>query len=330
YKNEIKTHSQFCISLAPHDKKKVYPVDIAVFKNNKLKIICEYKKNVVKEQLRKYLRMCEEDKILFSCLALEKIGIIQLKKAREGKETSLKKIQPFTAVSLRCIWIVGIFSKQTPTNNALSTYDILAVRPTNEKTFQNACNTLEIDIISLEMGSRLTFYLKHSIVGLAIERGIFFEISYAPAIRGMFHYYIILLEYSTSRRHLISNAQNLVRVSRGKNIIITSEAQRAMELRGPYDIVNLGTIMGMNQAIAKECITTNCRSVVIHAATRRNTHKAVVSFDPITSLKQNELWKVGKDKKSLPTGKSKKAKRMRPNSDDEDESESSQLQNMDM
>ncbi|CAG8798480.1 5185_t:CDS:1, partial [Gigaspora rosea] len=44
--------------------------------------------------------------------ALEKIGIIQLKKAREGKETSLKKIQPFTAVNLRCIWIVGIFSKQ--------------------------------------------------------------------------------------------------------------------------------------------------------------------------------------------------------------------------
>ncbi|CAG8693391.1 25957_t:CDS:2, partial [Gigaspora margarita] len=156
----------------------------------------------------------------------------------------------------------------TPTNNALATYDILAVRPTNEKTFQNACNTLEIDIISLEMGSRLPFYLKHSIVGLAIE-------------------------HSTSRRYLISNAQNLVRVSRGKNIIITSEAQRAMELRGPYDIVNLGTIMGMNQAIAKECITTNCRSVVIHAA--------VVSFDPITSLKSNELWKVGKDKKSLPT-----------------------------
>lgn len=44
---------------------------------------------------------------------------------------------------------------------------------------------------------------------------------------------------SASRRQLISNAQSLVRVTRGKNIIITSEAQRAMELRGPYDIVNL-------------------------------------------------------------------------------------------
>ncbi|CAG8538630.1 3081_t:CDS:2, partial [Scutellospora calospora] len=168
----------------------------------------------------------------------------------------------------------------TQTNSALASYDILAVHPTNEKTFLNACNTLEIDLISLEMGSRLPFYLKHSIVGLAIERGIFFEISYAPAIRD-----------ATSRRHLISNAQNLVRVSRGKNIIITSEAQRAMELRGPYDIINLGTIMGMNQAIAKECITTNCRALVIRAATRRDTHRAVVSFKPITSLKSNELWK---------------------------------------
>ncbi|CAG8815047.1 14264_t:CDS:2 [Cetraspora pellucida] len=207
----------------------------------------------------------------------------------------------------------------TSTNSALASYDILAIHPTNEKTFLNACSTLEVDIISLEMGSRLSFYLKHSIVGLAIERGIFFEISYAPAIRD-----------STSRRHLISNAQNLVRVSRGKNIIITSEAQRAMELRGPYDIVNLGTIMGMNQATAKECITTNCRAVVMHAATRRNTHKAVVSFEPITSLKPNELWKFGKDKKSQPQSKSKKAKRMRPNTDDEEESESFQSQSMDM
>lgn len=112
--------------------------------------------------------------------------------------------------------------------------------------------------------------------------------------------------------------------------------------------------MGMNQAIAKECITTNCRAVVIHAgewqsliivhdnillslnwsfdliATRRNTHKAVVSFEPITSLKPNELWKVGKDKKSQPQGKSKKAKRMRLNTDDEEESDSFQSQSMDM
>jgi len=61
-KNEIKVHPQFRISLSPSDEKKSYPVDIAVFENNQLKIICECKKISLpkgKEQLRKYLRMCE-------------------------------------------------------------------------------------------------------------------------------------------------------------------------------------------------------------------------------------------------------------------------------
>ncbi|CAG8656771.1 15062_t:CDS:2, partial [Acaulospora morrowiae] len=179
----------------------------------------------------------------------------------------------------------------TSTNNAISSYDIFAVQPTNEKLFQNACGTFDVDIISLEMGSRLPFYLKHGTVGLAIERGVFFEICYAPAIRD-----------SSSRRQLISNAQNLVRVTRGKNIIITSDAQRAMELR---DSNFRATIMGMNQALAKECISTNCRSVLMHAITRQRTHKAVVSFEPVSSLKQNDLWKVKRSRKE----ESKKAKR---------------------
>ena len=50
-----------------------------------------------------------------------------------------------------------------------------------------ACGTFDVDIISLEMGNRLPFYFKHTTVGLAIDRGIYFEISYAPAIRGIYN-----------------------------------------------------------------------------------------------------------------------------------------------
>lgn len=70
-------------------------------------------------------------------------------------------------------------------NSIISSYDIVAAQPTNEKIFQNVCGTLEVDIVSLEMGSRLPFYIKHGPVGLAIERGVYFEICYAPAIRGL-------------------------------------------------------------------------------------------------------------------------------------------------
>ncbi|KAH7056827.1 ribonuclease P/MRP protein subunit RPP1 [Linnemannia elongata] len=141
------------------------------------------------------------------------------------------------------------------TNNpSIASYDILAVNPTNEKLFQAACGTFEVDIISLDMSARLPFYLKHSTVGLAVERGIYFELCYGAAIRD-----------ATARRNLISNAQSLIRVTRGKNIIISSQAMRAMELRGPYDIVNFGTLLGLNQAVAKDCLSSHCRAVAMHA-----------------------------------------------------------------
>lgn len=38
---------------------------------------------------------------------------------------------------------------------------------------------------------------------------------------------------------MISNSMNLVRATKGRNIILTSEARRVLDLRGPYDVMNL-------------------------------------------------------------------------------------------
>ncbi|KAF8938926.1 Ribonuclease P protein subunit p30 [Dissophora ornata] len=198
--------------------------------------------------------------------------------------------------------ISGKMPNNHNTNNpGVSSYDILAVQPTNEKLFQAACGTFEVDIISLDMSARLPFYLKHSTVGLAVERGIYFELCYGAAIRD-----------ATARRNLISNAQSLIRVTRGKNIILSSQAMKAMELRGPYDIVNFGTLLGLNQAVAKDCLSSHCRAVIMHAETRRNTTRAVISVDPVSSLTENEQWKLGNKRKKSnskdSTRQNKKAK----------------------
>lgn len=167
-------------------------------------------------------------------------------------------------------------------NETISAYDIIAVQPQNEKIFQLACSVLDIDIISLDFSTRLPFYLKLPMVNLAIERGIHFEITYGASIRD-----------TTARKHLISNAANLVRVTRGKNIIISSEAQKALEIRGPYDIINLASIFGLNQALAKNCLTRNCRSVLLHSKTRKSIHKGVVSISTLDELEPEESWKAG-------------------------------------
>ena len=69
-------------------------------------------------------------------------------------------------------------------NAAVASYDLVSVQPTTERMFQTACHSLDIDIISIDMGSRLSFQLRPATINSAIQRGIWFEIRYSPALRG--------------------------------------------------------------------------------------------------------------------------------------------------
>ncbi|ORY01412.1 ribonuclease P protein subunit p30 [Basidiobolus meristosporus CBS 931.73] len=242
------------------------------------------------DSLRKRLELCSElgyEVVALNNTVVGKIGQNNVNPFRKMDipDVSGKGFRKNFRVLSRLSVVVEDISQNyelNANNPVVSSYDIVAVQPTTEKLFQAACGTFEVDIISLELSTRLPFYLKHSTVGLAIERGIHFEISYSACIKD-----------STARRHLISNAINLIRVTRGKNIIVTSEAQRAMELRGPYDIINLCSLFGLNQAAARDCLTINCRSVIYHSETRRNVHKGVVSVNSVGDLDAHEEWKTG-------------------------------------
>jgi ribonuclease P/MRP protein subunit RPP1 len=79
-----------------------------------------------------------------------------------------------------------------------------------------ACSSLDVEIISLELWQRLPFKLKPAVLKAALSRGVFFEVCYAPALRE-----------PSARRHLFANAQALVRATRGRNIIVSSGARWA-------------------------------------------------------------------------------------------------------
>ena len=48
-----------------------------------------------------------------------------------------------------------------------------------------------------------------------------------------------------------SNAAALARATRGKNIIVSSGARSAFELRSPHDAMNLCTLFGLTMQSAK-------------------------------------------------------------------------------
>ncbi|KAI9183874.1 RNA-binding RNA processing protein rpp1 [Blastocladiella emersonii ATCC 22665] len=171
------------------------------------------------------------------------------------------------------------------TNAHLQEYDLFAVTPTNEKTWMAACQQVDCDIISLDLAQRLPFYFKHSLVGEAVRRGIVFEICYSGAFKD-----------STAKRNLIANASNLLRVSKGKNVILSSGAKSVLETRGPLDVVNLACLLGANQDAAKHSISTYCRAAILHGETRRATYRAAAAVDSIAETPAADVaWKFGQD-----------------------------------
>lgn len=75
---------------------------------------------------------------------------------------------------------------------------------------------------------------------------------------------------------MISNATQLIRASRGRGLVLSSEAKVAAGLRGPWDVVNLAAVWGLSQERAYEGVSKECRSVVVGAKLKRTGWRGVV------------------------------------------------------
>ncbi|KAJ5664717.1 hypothetical protein N7462_011530 [Penicillium macrosclerotiorum] len=154
-------------------------------------------------------------------------------------------------------------------NSLSQAYDLVALRPTNEKALLNACTNLECDVISLDLSVRLPFHFKFKMLSAAISRGIRLEICYGPGVTG---------SGLDARRNLIGNTMSLIRATRGRGIIVSSEARRALSLRAPWDVINLACVWGLSQERGKEAICEEARKVVALAKLKRTSWRGIVDI----------------------------------------------------
>eukprot|EP00884_Botryococcus_braunii_P015885 jgi/Botrbrau1/2980/Bobra.0026s0043.1 len=138
------------------------------------------------------------------------------------------------------------------------TYDIVAVQPASERVFQQACQSLEVDLITLDLTESRLFILRNALVKAALKRGIFFEICYSGALLS-----------DANRRTFFQNAASLCRETRGRGIVLSSGARDGFEMRDPHTLVNIACLFGMKEQQAYDAITSNPHAVVQHGQQRR-------------------------------------------------------------
>jgi ribonuclease P/MRP protein subunit RPP1 len=111
----------------------------------------------------------------------------------------------------------------------VNSFDLFAVRTgEQEAIFEQCCTKSDADIISLNLGNRMNFFINKTVVKQAIARGISFEICYGSGC----------LEGSqANRKQFLVNAMSLVKASKGKSLILGCDSDRRIYQRSPVDAV---------------------------------------------------------------------------------------------
>ncbi len=188
-------------------------------------------------------------------------------------------------------------------------HDILAVRPTTDKAFQWACLSAdEASIISLDLSVPLGYHIAPRTAMAAVQRGLRFEICYGQAVQARG-------ESTRARINFIGNTLALLRATKGRGLMASSEARSALGLRGPADVVNLLAVWGLGPEKGTEALR-GCRGVWLSTkGIKRRGFRCVVDIvetagpDPEALEKRENAGKKAQSQKGAPSAQQQGQKR---------------------
>jgi ribonuclease P/MRP protein subunit RPP1 len=139
-------------------------------------------------------------------------------------------------------------------------------------------NNPDVEILSLDISQRLPFPPRHGLFTNLVSRGVAIEICYSAGLGD-----------TAARRNIISNATGLIRATRGRGVLVSSEARRAADVRGPFDVINLATFWGLKQEFGMG----DGSRVLLHSQARRLTYKGAVQ---VFTTEVKEMEKVEEER----------------------------------
>ena len=149
------------------------------------------------------------------------------------------------------------FSNQ---NNFISNFDILSIKPKNDKIFEYILSSdINTDIITLDLEEKFSFIQNKKLILLSLKKNYFYEIFYGKFITN-----------NESRGTFISNFLLLNEIIKGKNLILSSFSNNFFMQRSPYDLITIfQTLFEINNNIIKQLISENCEKLIIKTIQRK-------------------------------------------------------------
>lgn len=167
-------------------------------------------------------------------------------------EIKLGHIQPKIFKRLTLTFSDNNFLPVFNRSATIAKYDLLALVPTSTLALKNLLKSgFRADIIAFDPEHCKDVKWSRKLYFECTNNHMFFELSYAPMIRDVTH-----------RRRMISQGHQYHCFGKSRNIILSSGAEDVMELRGPYDVANLGFLLGLNEQQGKLGVTKESLSAV--------------------------------------------------------------------
>ncbi|KAL2728718.1 ribonuclease P protein subunit p30 [Vespula squamosa] len=184
------------------------------------------------------------------------LDVDDLVKEFEGKLRIFNRLTFIYSDPLKTHALVNIiFSRFQNHCSNFKKFHLYSVVPKTKAALQFACSQLNTDLITIN-ASCTGFKMNRKLYLQAVEKDIHFEIQYADILN------------PEQRKVAIHHSHLFYVYGKSRNVIVSSGASNVTEIRNPYDIINLGALLGLNEVKSKAAILYQCKHLLLRAGKR--------------------------------------------------------------
>ncbi|CAF3268399.1 unnamed protein product [Rotaria socialis] len=158
-------------------------------------------------------------------------------------------------------------------------FDIISLQPASRDIllYLLSSTTIQHELLVLDPSDAELLPFPTKLMRATAERGVTFELIYSNALRDSFE-----------RRNLLAFGRSLATniFKHGQSIVFSSNAKNPLQIRSPYDMMEIGQLFGFNQEISRKLVDQNPMDVLARSFSRKQTVQGTAWLETATDEKE--------------------------------------------